>query len=138
MFGDSVHLGGDNKRVYHYQVCTRSGLRRIGHRQAPRARVLVDVIAIDNRGTKWLSIMRRRLLTREVAQAHDLSGILVLAPSSTMRWWMTQGFTRPWKISMTLYKLPGEESQLLDFKCVEFVDELMYGKYRNHPHPSDP
>ena len=28
-------------------------------------------------------------------------------------------FTRPWKISVPLYRLPGEESQLLDFKCVE-------------------
>jgi hypothetical protein len=23
--------------------------------------------------------------------------------------------------------------QLLDFKCVEFVEELLYGKYRKHP-----
>jgi hypothetical protein len=48
-----------------------------------------------------------------------------------------KGFTRPWKISMPLYGLPGEESQLLDFKCVEFVEELMYGQYRDHPYPSD-
>jgi hypothetical protein len=36
--------------------------------------------------------------------------------------------THPWKISMPLYRLPGEESQLLDCKCVEFVEELIYGQ----------
>ena len=45
--------------------------------------------------------------------------------------------TPPWKIGVPLYSLPGEESQLLDFKCGEFVEELMYGQYRNHPYPSD-
>jgi len=49
-----------------------------------------------------------------------------------------KGFTRPWKIGMPLYRLPGEESRLLDFKRVEFVEESMYGQYRNHPYPSDP
>ncbi len=42
-------------------------------------------------------------------------------------------FTRPWKISMPLYKRAEKNAQLLEFKCVEFVEELMYGKYRKHP-----
>ena len=42
-------------------------------------------------------------------------------------------FTRPWKISMPLYRRQEKNAQLLDFKCVEFVEELMYGKYRKHP-----
>jgi hypothetical protein len=25
------------------------------------------------------------------------------------------------------------DMQLLDFKCVEFVEELLYGEYRRHP-----
>ena len=39
-------------------------------------------------------------------------------------------FTRPWKISMTLYKRIGKDSQLQQFKCVEFVEELLYGQWR--------
>ena len=39
-------------------------------------------------------------------------------------------FTRPWKISMPLYRRLDRNMQLLDFKCVEFVEELLYGKYR--------
>jgi hypothetical protein len=39
-------------------------------------------------------------------------------------------FTKPWKISMPLYRRLDKNMQLLDFKCVEFVEELLYGKYR--------
>ena len=42
-------------------------------------------------------------------------------------------FTRPWKISLPLYRRMEPDFQLLDFKCVEFVEELMYGQWRRHP-----
>jgi hypothetical protein len=42
-------------------------------------------------------------------------------------------FTRPWKISMPLYRRLEKNAQILDFKCVEFVEELMYGAYRKKP-----
>jgi hypothetical protein len=44
-------------------------------------------------------------------------------------------FTRPWKISMPLYKRQEKNEQLLDFKCVEFVEELLYGEWRKKPLP---
>ena len=44
-------------------------------------------------------------------------------------------FTRPWKISMPLYKRQEKNIQILDFKCVEFVEELVYGPYRKKPLP---
>ena len=42
-------------------------------------------------------------------------------------------FTRPWKISMPLYRRVEPNAQLMDFKCVEFVEELIYGQYRRNP-----
>jgi hypothetical protein len=39
-------------------------------------------------------------------------------------------FTRPWTIRMPLYRLTEPNAQLVEFKCVEFVEELLYGKYR--------
>ena len=36
-------------------------------------------------------------------------------------------FSRPWKISMPLYKRVEPNAQLLEFKCVEFSEELLYG-----------
>ncbi|HEY9217742.1 MAG TPA: hypothetical protein VIO94_06830, partial [Phenylobacterium sp.] len=42
-------------------------------------------------------------------------------------------FTRPWKISMNLYRRVGDDARLQQFKCVEFVEELMYGALRKEP-----
>jgi hypothetical protein len=39
-------------------------------------------------------------------------------------------FSRPWKISMPLYKRVDKNAQLLEFKCVEFAEEMLYGHLR--------
>ena len=39
-------------------------------------------------------------------------------------------YTRPWTIKMNLYKKTGQDAQLQQFKCVEFVEELLYGEWR--------
>jgi hypothetical protein len=39
-------------------------------------------------------------------------------------------FTRPWKISMPLYRRVEPGAQRLEFKCVEFTEELIYGILR--------
>jgi len=44
-------------------------------------------------------------------------------------------FTRPWKLSMPLYRRQEKNAQIMDFKCVEFVEELIYGKLRKKPLP---
>ena len=42
-------------------------------------------------------------------------------------------FTRPWKMSMNLYRRVGEDARLQQFKCVEHVEELLYGQLRKNP-----
>jgi hypothetical protein len=44
-------------------------------------------------------------------------------------------FTRPWKISMPLYRHLEKNAQLMEFKCVPFAEELMYGHLRRVPTP---
>jgi hypothetical protein len=39
-------------------------------------------------------------------------------------------FTRPWKMSMPLYRRQEHNAQLLEFKCVPFSEELLYGHLR--------
>jgi hypothetical protein len=39
-------------------------------------------------------------------------------------------FTKPWKISMPLYRRVEKDAQLLEFKCTEFAEELLYGKFK--------
>ena len=36
-------------------------------------------------------------------------------------------FSRPWKISMPLYRRQEKNAQLMEYKCVPFAEELMYG-----------
>jgi hypothetical protein len=42
-------------------------------------------------------------------------------------------FTRPWTIRMPLYRHVNADARLNQFKCVEFVEELIYGQYRKEP-----
>ena len=41
-----------------------------------------------------------------------------------------QVFSRPWKISMPLYRRLEADAQLMDFRCVEMVEETMLGHLR--------
>jgi hypothetical protein len=42
-------------------------------------------------------------------------------------------FSRPWKMRMALYRRQEPNAQIMNFKCVEFVEELMYGQWRKAP-----
>ena len=42
-------------------------------------------------------------------------------------------FTRPWQISMPLYRRMEPNMQLLEFRCQEFAEEFMYGHLRTTP-----
>jgi hypothetical protein len=42
-------------------------------------------------------------------------------------------FTRPWKMSMPIYRRLEKNAQIMEFRCVEFVEELMYGHLRKPP-----
>jgi hypothetical protein len=41
-----------------------------------------------------------------------------------------QVFSRPWKISMPLYRHTEKNARLMEFKCAEFSEELLYGNFR--------
>ena len=38
-----------------------------------------------------------------------------------------QTFSRPWTLSMPLYRRVEEHAQMLEYKCIEFAEELLYG-----------
>ena len=42
-------------------------------------------------------------------------------------------YTRPWTISLPLYRIMDENAELLEFKCVEFSENLLYGEYLLEP-----
>jgi hypothetical protein len=45
-------------------------------------------------------------------------------------------YTRPWKMSMPLYRRMDKNMQLLEFNCVSYVEELMYGHLRKVEPPA--
>ena len=68
-----------------------------------------------------------------VVERYTRTGADVISYDATIE--DSQVFTRPWKISMPLYRRVEKNAQLMDFKCVEFVEELLYGQYRKKPLP---
>ena len=44
-----------------------------------------------------------------------------------------QVFTRSWKISMPLYRRLEPNAQLVEYPCIEFAEEFMYGHVRKQP-----
>jgi len=42
-------------------------------------------------------------------------------------------FTRPWKIRLALYRRQEKGMELLELKCVDFSEELLYGHLRANP-----
>ena len=39
-------------------------------------------------------------------------------------------FTRPWKIAMPIYRRLEPNIQLLDYQCIDFAEEFLYGNLR--------
>ena len=46
-------------------------------------------------------------------------------------------FTRPWKISMPLYRRVEKDARLMEYKCAEFAEEMLYGHLRRNPIKGD-
>jgi hypothetical protein len=42
-------------------------------------------------------------------------------------------YTRPWTISLPLYRIMDANAELLEFKCVEFSENLLYGEFLLEP-----
>ena len=42
-------------------------------------------------------------------------------------------FSRPWKISMPLYRRMERNAQVMEFRCVEFAEDLIYGHLKKQP-----
>jgi hypothetical protein len=66
-----------------------------------------------------------------VTERYTRTGPDVIAYEATIE--DAKTFTRPWRMSMALYRRQEKNAQLLDFKCVEFVEELLYGQWRKQP-----
>jgi len=88
---------------------------------------VVDVTGLDERS--WLD----RAGDYHSDELHVVERYTIVAPD-VMNYEATitdpKVYSRPWKITMPLYRHVEKNARMMEFKCVEFVEELMYGQYR--------
>ena len=61
----------------------------------------------------------------KVTERYTLNGPNHIAYEATIE--DPQTFSRPWTLTMPLYRRLDEHAQVLEYKCVEFAEELLYG-----------
>jgi hypothetical protein len=86
--------------------------------------LVVDVTAFN--GESWFDRAGNyQTASLHVVERYTPTGRDVLQYEATIE--DPQIYTRPWKISMPLYRRLEPHAQLVEYKCVEFAEELMYG-----------
>jgi len=89
--------------------------------------LVVDVTALN--GKSWLDRAGNFLSdTAHVVERYTPTGPDHLMYEATIE--DPNVFTRPWKMSMPLYRRVDKGIQLLEFKCVEFSEAFLYGTLR--------
>ena len=92
--------------------------------------LVIDTIAIDERTwnnfTGWFHSDQEHVVERLTRPSMNYLTYQVTIEDPKV-------FTRPWKISMPLYRRVEQSAQLLEFKCVEFSEEFMYGHLIEKP-----
>jgi hypothetical protein len=92
--------------------------------------LVVDVTGLDER--TWLDRAGDfHSDALHVVERYTLHSADVLWYEATIE--DSKTFSKQWKISMPLYKHVEKNAQLLEFKCVEFVEDLMYGQFSKKP-----
>jgi hypothetical protein len=92
--------------------------------------LVVDVTAFN--GESWFDRAGNyQTNTLHVVERYTLEGADVLRYEATME--DPRLYTRPWKITMPLYRRLEQNAQLVEYKCVEFAEELMYGHLVKQP-----
>jgi hypothetical protein len=91
-----------------------------------------DTLVVDVAGFNGLAWLDRSgnftTDTLKVTERYSMQGPNVVMYEATLE--DPAIYTRPWKISMPLYRRLEKNAQVLEWKCVEFSEELLYGHLR--------
>jgi hypothetical protein len=86
--------------------------------------LVVDVTSFN--GQSWFD----RAGNYQSDQLHVVERYTLISPDA-LQYDVTiedpQLYTRPWTMSMPIYRRLEKDAQLVEYKCVEFAEELMYG-----------
>jgi hypothetical protein len=88
--------------------------------------LVIDVTGLDER--TWLDRAGDfHSDALHVVERYSLTGADILQYEATVE--DPKVFSHSWKISMPLYRHVEKNARLAEFKCVEFVEDLMYGQF---------
>lgn len=88
--------------------------------------LVVDVTGFN--GQAWLDRAGNHSSYRlHVVERYTFAGPDAIDYEATLEDPLT--FARPWKIAFRLLRRPGADAHLMEFKCVEFTEELLYGEF---------
>jgi hypothetical protein len=89
--------------------------------------LVVDVTGFN--GQAWLDRAgNHHSYQLHVVERYTFAGPNVINYEATLEDPLT--YSRPWKISLPLYRRLEPNAHLMEFKCVEFSEELLYGDVR--------
>lgn len=92
--------------------------------------LVVDVTGLNDRS--WLDRTgTHHSESMTVTERYTMTGPNHIRYEATMT--DSEVFEEPWTIAMPLYRRMEDDFEMLEFKCVEFVEELLYGEWRREP-----
>jgi hypothetical protein len=92
--------------------------------------LVIDVTSFN--GQSWFDRAGNHQSDRlHVVERYTLTGPDTLRYEATIE--DPQLYTRPWTMSMPIYRRLEQNAQLVEYKCVEFAEELMYGHLVKQP-----
>jgi hypothetical protein len=92
--------------------------------------LVVDVTSFN--GQAWFDRAGNYQTERlHVVERYTLTGPDAIRYEATIE--DPQLYTRPWKLSMPIYRRLEKDAQLVEYKCVEFAEETMYGQFVKQP-----
>jgi hypothetical protein len=94
-----------------------------------------DTLVIDVSGFNGLAWLDRAgnhaSYALHVVERYTFAGPDAIDYEATLEDPMT--FSRPWTVRFRLFRYPDPQAHLMEFKCVEFTEQLLYGEYYKEP-----
>ena len=92
--------------------------------------LVIDVSGFN--GQAWLDRAGNHASYRlHVVERYTFAGPDTIAYEATIE--DPETFSRPWKMNFRLYRLADPDAHLMEFKCVPFTEELLYGEFYKRP-----
>ena len=92
--------------------------------------LVVDAVGFN--GMAWLDRAGNHASAAlKVVERYTLAGPDAIDYSATLE--DPQTFSRPWTMRFRLVRNPNPQQQLMEFKCVPFTEQLLYGEFYKQP-----